>query len=199
MPADTPMFFEPSACYELLTRHYDERLNEMTASLKRDMELHLRHTKGVLSLCREIAAALSPEQRRMVDMDLLTAAALLHDVAKFDDKKNHHKDAGRVIAENLDLLGWVPDGARLNALSSVIRAHKGSFKPLESCAREAAILRMADKTDMLRRGKDKEDNYDEGIEVIQKYFGKHFPPDSSEGQFLPVFLSVIETLSKDFR
>ena len=194
------MFFEPSACYELLSRHYDDRFNEITACLKRDMDLHLRHTKGVLSLCREIASALPPDQGRALDMDLLTAAALLHDAAKYDDKKKHHKDAGRVIAENLDRLGWSVDGARLTALNDVIKFHKGSsFKPDPSRAREAAVLRMADKIDMLRRGKDKERQYDEGIDVIQKYFGKHFPDGSSEKRFLSDFLPVIDILSKDFR
>ena len=192
------MFFDPAACYALLAHHYDSRLNAITAPFKRDMDFHLRHTKGVLSLCREISAALSLEQRP-IDMDLLTAAALLHDAAKYDDPKNHHKDAGRVIAENLDSLGWSTDGVRLSALNSVIKAHKGSFKPLPDYACEAAILRMADKIDMLRRGKDKEDKYDEGIEKIQEYFSKRFPDGSGEQQFLSDFLDAVETLSKDFR
>lgn len=192
------MFFEPSACYELLTRHYQDRLSDITGQLQREMDFHLRHTKGVLSLCKEIAAALPPEERRQMDMDLLTAAALLHDAAKFDDKEDHHKDAGRVIAENLDLLGWDADGTRLTALNSVIKAHKGSFRPAERYAREAAALRMADKIDMLRRGEDKEKRYDEGIDKITIYFTKHFPDGSGERQFLASFLPVVETLARDF-
>lgn len=183
-----------SACYELLNQHYTERFDQLSAQLREDMKAHLLHTRGVVSICLEILSALPPQSRLLVDPELLNAAAVLHDVAKFDDKDDHHKLAESVILKNRALLGEDVDDEGIEALGSIIRAHKGKFKPDEDYACEAAILRMADKVDMLRRGKDKQNKYEEGIDRIKTYFSKHFEKDSEEAQFLSDFLKAVRAL-----
>lgn len=183
-----------SACYELLTRHYAERFDQLCTQLREDMRAHLLHTEGVVSVCLEILSALPPRSRLLVDPELLNDAAILHDVAKFDDKDDHHKRAESVILKNRALWGEDVDDKDIEALGSIIRAHKGKFKPDEDYACEAAILRMADKIDMLRRGKDKKNKYEEGIDKIQTYFRKHFEDDSEEAQFLSDFLKAVRAL-----
>ena len=97
------------------------------------------------------------------------------------------------------LLGTDVDSDDLEILDDIIKAHKGSFKPDKDYVCEAAVLRMADKIDMLRRGKDKRNKYEEGIEKIETYFQKHFEDDSEEAQFLSDFLTVIQKLPKSPR
>ncbi len=183
-----------SACYELLTRHYAERFDQLCTQLREDMRAHLLHTEGVVSVCLEILSALPLESQKLVNQKLLNAAAILHDVAKFDDKDDHHKLAESVILKNRALWGEDVDDEDIEALGSIIRAHKGKFKPDEDYACEAAILRMADKIDMLRRGKDRQNKYEEGIDKIQTYFRKHFEDDSEEAQFLSDFLKAVRAL-----
>ena len=183
-----------SACYELLTRHYAERFDQLCTQLREDMRAHLLHTEGVVSVCLEILSSLPLESQKLVNQKLLNAAAILHDVAKFDDKDDHHKLAESVILKNRALWGEDVDDEDIDALGSIIRAHKGKFKPDEDYACEAAILRMADKIDMLRRGKDRQNKYEEGIDKIQTYFRKHFEDDSEEAQFLSDFLKAVRAL-----
>ena len=183
-----------SACYELLTRHYAERFDQLCTQLREDMRAHLLHTEGVVSVCLEILSSLPLESQKLVNQKLLNAAAILHDVAKFDDKDDHHKLAESVILKNRALWGEDVDDEDIEALGSIIRAHKGKFKPDVDYACEAAILRMADKIDMLRRGKDRQNKYEEGIDKIQTYFRKHFEDDSEEAQFLSDFLKAVRAL-----
>lgn len=183
-----------SACYELLNWHYTERFDQLCAQPREDMRDHLLHTRGVVSICLEILSALPPQSQSLVDPELLNAAAILHDVAKFDDKDDHHKLAESVILKNRALLGEDVDDENIEILGSIIRAHKGKFKPDEDSACEAAILRMADKIDMLRRDEDKQDKYKEGIDRIKTYFGKHFEKDSEEAQFLSDLLKAVRAL-----
>lgn len=183
-----------SVCYELLNQHYAERFDQLCAQLKEDMEAHLLHTKSVVSICLEILSALPRQSQLLVDLELLNAAAILHDAAKFDNRDDHHKLAESVLLNHRVLLGKEVDIEDIEALGSIIKAHKGKFKPDEDYACEAAILRMADKIDMLRRGKDKQNKYEEGIDRIEKYFHKHFKGDSEETQFLSDFLHVVRAL-----
>jgi len=206
-----------SVCYELLNCHYDERLEKKRKKLKelkgpeklkrqeklekleKEIEIHLRHTEGVVSICREIWSGLPQQSQALVNGELLVAAAVLHDVAKFDEKKgenNHHELAGGVISSNRAMLRSNIDG-NVETLSSIVKAHKGTFEPNENCACEAAILRMADKIDMLRRGKDKQQQFDDGIERITDYFQMRFQNDSEEVRFLFDFLSVVRGLLKE--
>lgn len=183
-----------SVCYELLNRHYTERFDQLCAQLREDMENHLLHTEGVVSICLEILSALPRQSRLLVDPELLNAAAILHDVAKFDSRDDHHKLAESVLLNHRVLLGKEVDIEDIEALGSIIRAHKGKFKPDEDHACEAAILRMADKIDMLRRGEDKQNKYEEGIDKIRAYFRKHFEDDSEEALFLSDFLKAVRAL-----
>lgn len=204
-------------CYALLRSHYDEYLERKRRKLetlegaklleKREKQrkreekadFHLAHTERVVSICREILSGLSPESRGRVDEELLIAAAILHDVAKFDEKKgehDHHKLAAGVLSANRAALGPDVDGGTLGALADIIRAHKGKkFQPGEGHAREAAILRMADKVDMLRQGKDKADKYSEGLRLIGAYFAR-YPKDSPEARFSGDLQAVLSALPK---
>ena len=191
MPFDLP------GCYKLLTGHYEDCLERQTACLKEKMDGHLLHTKRVLTICSEIAEALPPEGRSLVNRELLSSAAVLHDIAKFDDRDDHHKIAEKEIAGHIDCLNWEADGFAMKTLGSVIRAHKGSFEPEEDCACEAAILRMADKIDMLRWDGDKKKEYKRGLEKIEEYFKGHFPSGSPKALFLDDFLPAVQASLRD--
>lgn len=184
-----------AACYDLLRRHYTACYDRTVPHLREDMEARWLHTEGVVSICGEILSKLPRQGRLLAHPELLEAAAILHDVAKYDNKDEHHKLAESVLLENRSLLG--ADDGELETLGSIIRAHKGKFNPDEDCACDAAILRMADKIDMLREGKDKQGKFDRGIEKISKYFDKHFQDDPKRVQFLSDFLEVVRALPKE--
>lgn len=188
------MSLTPKQCYEVLDLHYRQCLEEETARLRAEMEFHLRHTKGVFAICQEITCALPPEQRKELDQDLLSAAAILHDVAKFDGAGEHNRAARRVIADHLDLLGWDDSQEYLPALADIIAAHRGEeFEPKQDWVREAAVLRLADKLDMRRRGLDKKEQFKESRKLIRNYF-QRFPEESREARFLSALLETVKAL-----
>lgn len=165
------MTISQNECRALLEDHY----NAVTRK-------RLAHTERVLALCRAILGELPPAERERIDAGLLDAAATLHDIAKPDDKENHHKKALKIILrarqeQALKAGSPAPEpgaGPFFLALGEVIRHHKGKFKPEPPCAREAAILRTADKIDMLHQGwEESEIKYRDTLSKIHEYCQKH--------------------------
>lgn len=142
-------------------------------------EERIEHSERVLRICDDIADHLRKEADIDLNRDLLHKAAILHDIAKLDDKDRHHKLAEKVISEHH--LSPVPADQR-ERLGRIIRAHKGDkFKPGWENALLAATLRMADKID---KAVWKEDGktVPENLDLIHDYFkGK-----KKDGHALPV-------------
>lgn len=102
------------------------------------------HVQRVLHLCIEI----SKHEKRQLDRDVLEVAALLHDVAKYLEKKENVLDHGRLggdMAGNfLNSLGFDQD--KVKSISHAIRAHTHGEDPRSV---EAEILHDADFLDKM--------------------------------------------------
>lgn len=103
------------------------------------------HVKRVLHLCVRMAYIL---KERNVDLDVLKASALLHDIAKHLYKKNATFDHGRVGAELAEafLIRSNFNREKIKAICHAIRAHTHFEKPISI---EAKILHDADFLDKL--------------------------------------------------
>ncbi len=114
-----------------------------------------QHSKRVRRFSEQIVDQLE-EKGMWLDSDLLNKAALLHDIAKFDDEKKHNRKAKKAIAKEYKKYTQKDmDKQELKELGAVIKAHKGTFDPPKSVALEAAVLRMADKIDKTARAEKK--------------------------------------------
>lgn len=132
-------------CQAIVKSHYDA-LEVKDKKQRRK----LAHALRVWELCQAISAKLAQEERSRLHPELLTAAALLHDIAKFDSDRLHHLQAIDIIRNGLGQESD-EDEAALSALDQMILAHKDGFNPSPIYAADAAILRMADKIDQVRR------------------------------------------------
>ena len=103
------------------------------------------HVKRVLHLCVRMARI---SREKNVDLDVLEASALLHDIAKHLHKKNtafDHGDMGAKLAEAF--LGKCNfDRGKIEAICHAIRAHTHFEEPTSI---EAKILHDADFLDKL--------------------------------------------------
>lgn len=155
------------------------------------IEERIQHSERVLRICDDIADLLWKKADVDLNRDLLHKAALLHDVAKLDDKDLHHKLAKEVISSHQ--LSPIPEDQR-ERLGNIIRAHKGGkFKPGgRENALLAATLRMADKIDKAVWKEDGE-TVGKNLEIIHQYFR-----EKKEGKNpLPVRFKVFEGACKD--
>lgn len=117
-------------------------------------EEKLEHAGRVRKISGRIADRLEKQGCFCVDRPLLLNAAQLHDIAKLDNDRKHHKKAKKAIKkEYRKLTGEKLAKRDRKRLGAVIQAHKGSFDPPDHVALEAAVLRMADKIDQTARGK----------------------------------------------
>ncbi|HHY88507.1 MAG TPA: HD domain-containing protein [Chloroflexi bacterium] len=84
------------------------------------------------------------------DLEIVRAAALLHDVQgaepEGEHRADHHEQSARIAAEVLAAEGWPPD--RIAAVQECIRAHRFRVG-VENPSLEARILFDADKLDVL--------------------------------------------------
>ena len=168
----------------------DEAREFLRAYYQAFVEEKIQHSERVLRVCDEIADLL----RQLADVDLnrelLRKAAILHDIAKFDNKGLHHKLAADVICEHQ--LSSIPENEG-ERIGKIIRAHKGdTFKPggWEN-ALLAAILRMADKIDKAVQKGDQE-TVDENLDIIHQYFKEK----KKERRPLPVTFKVFQRACK---
>nr|DAU88250.1 MAG TPA: Cyclic di-GMP phosphodiesterase [Caudoviricetes sp.] len=106
------------------------------------------------------------------EKELIYNAAILHDIAKFDNKKKHNKMVENVLSNYCE---DEEDDDDFEDLCSIIKYHKGKkFKPDKDIAVMAAILRMADKIDKVAKNKDNaEEKYEKSLKKIKKYFKKY--------------------------
>lgn len=103
------------------------------------------HVKRVESLCMLIQKHESV--RNDVDLVVLKVAALLHDIAKYVEKKSpkDHGEIGGIMAQSfLKTIGF--DRAKAELICHAIRAHTHTEKPMSI---EAKILHDADFLDKL--------------------------------------------------
>jgi len=103
------------------------------------------HVKRVLHLCVRMARM---SREKHVDLDVLKASALLHDIAKHLHKKDtafDHGDMGAKLAEAF-LEECRLDRGKIDAICHAIRAHTHFEEPISV---EAKILHDADFLDKL--------------------------------------------------
>lgn len=155
------------------------------------IEERIQHSERVLRICDDIANLLHTSADIDLNRDLLHKAALLHDVAKLDNKDLHHKLAKEVISTHQ--LSPIPENQR-ERLGNIIRAHKGNnFKPGgRENALLAATLRMADKIDKAV-WKEDEKTVDKNLEIIHEYFREKKKGNNP----LPVSFKVFERACRD--
>ena len=105
------------------------------------------HTKRVVELCSRFADLFSDE----IDRKLLLDAAWLHDIAKSKHGEMHHDK--ECIIEILNEYEEAEIADRKDDIAEIISAHKKAFNP-SSHELESAILRICDKLDRFKKGKD---------------------------------------------
>ena len=116
-----------------------------------------------------------------VDMDVVRAAALLHDVARSKESELdicHAEEGAKMAAEILREMGFPAD--KITKVVHAISVHRYS-KGIKAESREAEILQDADRLDVLgaiiltrvfaRCGKRNTAIYDPDIPVLEKYNG----------------------------
>ena len=108
------------------------------------------HSISVQNLCYIIAEELNNHSVD-VNIEKLCKAALFHDIAKYKDRNNHHKNAKKIL-KNLFIKNE-ESKKYLKDVSSIIKSHKEKFEPNDQIIVEAVILRMADKIDKYRKVK----------------------------------------------
>lgn len=126
-------------------------------------EKDIDHVKRVQNLCKKFSENIPGLQNK-----LLSEAAILHDIAKKKNKKEHNKP--KYVKEVLF-------DAKINDIDEnvfeIIKAHKDEFDPPKGIEFEAAILRICDKLDKFTKAKnDAENKCDASIQTIKNYFGE---------------------------
>lgn len=146
---------------------------EELEDLKEKIEKKQIHSLRVLAFCRDIAAVLTESNPKPgLNETMLYAAALLHDIAKFDSNKYHHRLAASAVKTVCGPYG-PEDSAGFFALDEIITAHKTRrFAPCPEYAAEAAILRMADKLDEIYRKTQKVQEAEAGVIQAEQKFEK---------------------------
>jgi uncharacterized protein len=121
------------------------RLEQARAWYREDDAVHgFGHIRRVHALCGEIG------RTEGADMDILLAAALLHDAQGSHPEENsrddHHLRSARFAGEVLAGMGWGAE--RIQAVQHCIRAHR--FRDVEQPQTlEARVLFDADKLDVI--------------------------------------------------
>lgn len=140
------MNYDKEACWTLLKAHYESL--DLSSKKRAKAKEALQHTERVVELCEDVTNLLEPRLQSCVDRNLLEAAAILHDIAKFDNTDSHEEDAIDVIRAECAKQTISPiDPRDFASLDEVIRWHRDGFDPHPRVALEAAILRAADKLD----------------------------------------------------
>ena len=120
-------------------------LEQARAWYREDDAVHgFGHIRRVHALCGEIGLA------EGADMDILLAAALLHDAQGShpgeNSRNDHHLRSAKFAGEVLEGLGWAEE--RIRAVQHCIRAHR--FRDEEQPhTLEAQVLFDADKLDVI--------------------------------------------------
>ena len=164
------MDISKETCWKLLDHHYAS----VTWEIQEEKQEKRKHAERVLGICQEIMGLLPQRVQNCVDAEKLNAAAILHDIAKFDNDDEHHKLALKIIQKEYEWLEAetkiVPFEKRdLLQIGNIIRYHKGKkYEPDTLVELETAILRMADKIDKLDRVKNAKDSKKRQAETSYK-------------------------------
>jgi len=130
-----------------------------------------RHPLRVKSICMEIVENLSSTQKESINCSALQMAAILHDMGKRKHgNKKHHKVSASIVEKTFNCKRKQKNRDFAKLVKNIILSHKGSFKPKRKGAKEAAILRMADKIDRFGRKNDASKKYEDNIQKIESYF-----------------------------
>ncbi len=128
------------------------RLRAATQSEAGPMELHCLR-------CRYIAAKIAERRGCSIDEELLTIAAILHDIGLYplaSTRGVYTSDGARLARELLDAHGWEPE--RIERCANAIDRHHDLRSQLRWGA-EAEALRLADRVELsagvLRAGVDR--------------------------------------------
>lgn len=131
------------------------------------------HSENVCKICKNIISHLEMSTFK-VEKKLLKKAAYLHDIGKADCKGDAHPFMSVVcMYDSFDCSGKESRKCA-RKISHIIIAHKGDFCPPKDVAKEAAILRMADKIDKYNKSKYRlkkaRKSYEKNLEKIREYF-----------------------------
>lgn len=141
------------------------------------------HSKNVCRMCKDIAVQLKTGGIE-VDKKLLKKAAYLHDIGKANYDEDAHPYMSLVYMYNIfDCSGGKKEEYAWK-LGQIIIAHKGIFCPPVCVAKEAAILRMADKIDKYSKPqyslKEAEESCKKSLKKIKEYFRENDWADEFE-------------------
>lgn len=141
--------------YDILEKHLEQVTTKLT-----------EHSTRVADISMNIISIINIINED--EKELVYKAAILHDIAKFDDKNNHNKKAKKVLSK---FCGKDED---FENLCLIIKNHKGKFKPDKDIAIMAAILRLADKIDKFNKDEgNAEEKFGKSLKKIKKYFKKN--------------------------
>ena len=114
------------------------------------------------------------------DMDVVRAAALLHDVARSKKDVCHAEEGSKMVPEILGEVGFPKE--KIDAVVHAVAVHRYS-KGLKAETREAEILQDADRLDALgaiivaraleKAGKDGIEIYDPDLPIMEVYDGSN--------------------------
>ena len=111
---------------------------------------HSHHDKSHAERVMRLALKIAENENEAVDVEVLKAAALLHDVARFleDEGKveDHAEEGARIAKEILERVGFPPE--KIGKVVYCIRVHRFR-KGVTPRTNEAKILQDADRLDML--------------------------------------------------
>lgn len=141
------------------------------------------HSENVCKICKDIALQLKTGGIE-VDKKLLKKAAYLHDIGKANYDEDAHPYMSLVYMYNIfDCSGGEKEEYAWK-LGQIIIAHKGIFCPPACVAKEAAILRMADKIDKYSKPqyslKEAEESCKKSLKKIKEYFRENDWADEFE-------------------
>jgi HD superfamily phosphodiesterase len=117
------------------------RLRAATQSEAGPMELHCLR-------CRYIAGEIAARRGWSIDEELLTIAAILHDIGLYPlaaTRDVYTSDGARVAREVLAAHGWKPE--RIERCANAIDRHHDLRSQLR-CGAEAEALRLADRVEL---------------------------------------------------
>ena len=127
------------------------------------------HSKNACRICEDIALQLEKNGIK-VRKKLLKKAAYLHDIGKAYRKGDAHPFMSVICMYDIFDCSGEERKEYAWKLGQIIIAHKGIFCPPVCVAKEAAILRMADKIDRFGRKDDASKKYKRNLKKIKSYF-----------------------------
>ena len=127
--------------------------DEVFEAIRREADRYYRHShhdRWHVERVYRLAMRIARELEGRVDLDVLRAAALLHDVARaMEDEglvEDHAKEGARIAREILEKVGFPADKIEKVAYCIEVHRFKQGVKP-ETI--EAQVLQDADRLDML--------------------------------------------------